>query len=1135
MLKQLAIPLVAAFMALSASAQERGMPIFQDTFDTKDTFAENWVVGKGWSGRLLSADGQVNFPQGGELLMRRETPAEFYAEMDVTLHPPAEGATPGDGFCGFIIEGFRFTLTQKGRYWVASSPKESGGTGLAGPVAGFQFGKPVAVSLIRKAEPGAAKYVFRVNGQEAATRIFNLKQQPDGTYEPLRIFSYKVDMSIDNFGLFTVKGGGDESPNLVINSGFEHALEGFPPYYTTPSFNIKTINQIPYETFLDSVLLDEREKHSGRFSLKLVNDGRTSGGTQSIRPWGVGTVTGGAGVFSVWMKADRTNFPVSLRYGGRPEIVKIGTDWARYETVNTNLPKPGVYSPVGLSFKETGTVWIDNLQAEFISPPSTDELASGRTFASPYKPSELDRPRFGRQSAAVPERAPAITVPKLPAGIDPADGFDAWTRHAVKRDRFYDGEKPAKTRTQAYLACDARHVYVGFRCFVPDLNMIDPKGDMVEILAEPVVSGKKFMQFQFFAHADGTREDKGLGMDAAWDGHWTSTVKRNEKHSALDYTIAIPWSDFAHPEIKTSWIINLHRYDSATKEVVTLIQCPNPSFANPQLWPLAAFPEDFVAARAIGVAGGGYSDAAVTLDVANPAETDRAVTVMLTADGQTLKQEATLKPGVNRIAFPVQLADPKVAVELLADGDRLSNQICILEKRDPVSMLGRLSFYMEEAEAPFRIATRMAAPETLTAVLACGQVAVKRKAEAKFAMALPLKDIAAGEHRATLALVDADGKTVAQTSAPLVKRAFKKGAAQVNHFSRSLMHDGQPVVPFAPFMVILGKWGMTTDQLDGYADLLQKFGFRFVHILFQSADPATMEKENALVRHFLDATDARGIKVILWSKYSEYTDEACAQTRLALDAPNVITQMVLDEPELGWPSDKTRDFLRKMRPFFPYHPTQMNNTVLGVPARHGNLETDILMLDDYLTNTENRSVDSVVQHADAMWQAGAAEGKPCWYFIVGNNTSLHYREPTYAEQIAQTYGNIAAGCTGFSLFYGWPGTHGNWKAYLQLNREILALTEVLTSEEETEPASATGDPKLMRHITKLHDGHLHVIACNIDERPAGRVTFTLPRGLRIADGAEVLFEDRRIPVRDGQFADSFPVHARHVYRIKLEP
>ena len=69
----------------------------------------------------------------------------------------------------------------------------------------------------------------------------------------------------------------------------------------------------------------------------------------------------------------------------------------------------------------------------------------------------------------------------------------------------------------------------------------------------------------------------------------------------------------------------------------------------------------------------------------------------------------------------------------------------------------------------------------------------KQKAAAKFQVALPLKDIVEGTHNATLALVTEDGKTIAQTNAKLIKRPFKDGAAQINHFSRSLMHNGKPV------------------------------------------------------------------------------------------------------------------------------------------------------------------------------------------------------------------------------------------------------------------------------------------------------------------------------------------------------
>lgn len=1129
MLKKVFLILSVA-VAVSGFAQERGTPIFQDSYDTNATFAENWVVGKGWSGRIKSVDGKVNFPQGGNLQIRRDTPEEFYAEMDITVNkklPP-----PGKGFCGFKIEGFLFTITSDGGYWLASSPKESGGTGLGGKIADFQFGKPVKVSLARKVENDAAKYIFRVNGKEAVTRIFNLKKQSNGKYKPLIIFSYKIDMSIDNFGLFTVKRGDADSPNLIVNSGFEYEMDGFPPYYTTPSFNAEKIAEIPYEEFLASVSLDDKEKHSGKYSLKLVNDGRTQRGQQIVRPWNVGTVKNGSGVFSVWIKADQEDFPVSIRYGGRGKPVKVGTEWKRYEVVNTKLPKPRVYSPVSLSFRAKGTLWVDDLQAEFISIPAENQLKSGKTFATPYKPSELDKSRFNKQKKKLSHRTPEIIVPKLPGGINPAEGFDTWTKHAAKCDTFYYGEKTPKIKTEAYLACDNKNLYIGCRCYVSDLKNVSPKGDIFEILAEPIVSGKKFMQFQFFAYADGTRTDKGLGMDGAWDGNWNSTVKLNEKTSSIDYTITIPFTDFSHPKMKTRWIMNLHRYDSATKEVVTLIKCPNPSFANPQLWPFVKFPEDVVKPYMIGVASGGYSASSVTLDLVNHTGKERKVTVELTAGEITKKQEVTLKTGDNSVSFPIKLKNPKVAVRITENGGPLCNQICILEKRDPVSMLGRLSFYMKETEAPFRIKTSVPNPEKLIAVLSCGKVTVKIPAAAKFQMALPLKDIAEGNHDARLKLVTKDGNTIAQTSTKLIKRPYKEGAGQINHFSRSLMHDGKPVVPFAPFFVIYGKWGLTKKMLDGYVALLKKYGFKYVHILFQSEK--NTDKENELTRYFLDETNKKGIKVILWSKYYGYTDEACAKTRKILDYPNVITQMVIDEPELKWPSEKCQKFLRKMRPLFPYHPTQMNNTVLGIPARYANLETDILMLDDYLTNTENRTVFSVVQHADVMWKAGAADGKPCWYFIVGNNTSLHYREPTYTEQIAQTYGNIAAGCTGFSYFYGWPGTPGNWKAYLQLNKEILALTDVLSSEEETAQSSATGDPKLMRHITKKHQGYLYVIACNIDENPVGKVDFTLPTGLKYADEAEVMFEDRSIPVKDGKFTDSFPGHARHVYKIKLK-
>jgi hypothetical protein len=192
------------------------------------------------------------------------------------------------------------------------------------------------------------------------------------------------------------------------------------------------------------------------------------------------------------------------------------------------------------------------------------------------------------------------------------------------------------------------------------------------------------------------------------------------------------------------------------------------------------------------------------------------------------------------------------------------------------------------------------------------------------------------------------------------------------------------------------------------------------------------------------------------------------------------------------------------------------------------------MLDDYLTNTEGRRVASVIDATDIMWEAGKGEGKPCFYFIVCGNFPLHHREPSYDEQIAQTYGNIAAGCTGLSYFYGAPATPGNWRAYVQLNREILTLNDIVLSEEEIAPATSAADPKTVRRITRKHEGYVYVVSCNIGEKVQDAVTFTLPADHKYADEAEVMFEDRRVPIKDGKFADTFAPHARHVYKIGVK-
>lgn len=1128
-------------LAFSGFAQEKGTPIFSDSFETAATFAENWVPAKG--GKIESKDGKLVFDKGGNLTMRRNTPLEFYVEMDVAMdmsHQPDRSKWVS-AFCGFMIEGFRFQVLPAGNSWMIwQLPGWDKPHGKQVQIDGFELGKPFKLTLIRKVENGTATYIFKANGKDAgefscAAPIAVSDSSGAETYKPLEIFSYNVNMTIGNFSISSVKRSADDSRNVIFNSSFENERDGFPLYFCRSGFDFAKATSIPYENFLSTWTLDTSEKHSGRQSLKMVFDDSVTG--QTLWAWGAGTVKDSPGVFSVWLKADKEDFPVNISYGLRKEV-KVGTSWKRYEVVNPKLPGAGVYSPVTISSgKVRGTLWIDDLQAEFLGVLDEAKLKAGDVFATPYRPSELDKQRFGKQET--PVRASEINIKKLPEGLVPNGELDTWKDRAAKLDRFYFKLQEARNKTETYLACDNRNLYIGYRCFVEDISAVNTKldshdsfsvfgKDSVEFFVDPAAGGRFY---QFAADGGGTRLDIGIGRDVAWNGDWKASIKLNGKTKSVDYEITIPFSTLADASMCSRWLVNFCRNDNIVKEHLAITRTPILGFQKTEYWPYAQLPADVVAKYSLGVTAGSYSDegggAAVSLAIKNLTGKELRLNAELldvqNNSGKLAEKEVTLKKGGNDITFLSKTKTNKIRLKLTDKGAPLTDQIVTLEKRNPVSILGRLSYYMNEKEAVFKVNTNLADLDKITAVLAVAGKTVKMPASLEFKIAMPLKDIPDGVHHVKLFLMK-DSQKVAEASSELVKRPFKAGAAQINHFTRSLIHDGKPVFQFAPFFVFSKH--QSKDYVLGAVDWADRYGFKYLHIL---VDNRAVDQSLWAIGH----AQEKGIRVMLWTKYYEMSDEEADALRKKLDFPNVISQMVMDEPELGTPSDVARAFLRKMRQKYPYHPVHMNNTVLGIPNRYADLETDILMLDDYLTNVENRTVASVVDATDIMWKAGKEEGKPCFYFIVCGNFPLHHREPSYDEQIAQTYGNIAAGCTGLSYFYGMPATPGNWKAYVQLNKEILSLNDVLLSEEEIAQGTSSADPKTLRNITRRHEGYVYVISCNIGRNPIDGVIFTLPAELRYAGEAEVMFENRKVPVKDGKFTDSFPGYARHVYKVKI--
>lgn len=160
---------LAGLTALPVPAQEPGTPIFSDSFDTPATFADNWVIAKGYGPSFKSFATQVQASCG--MAMRRETPDDFWAEMDLTFD------CPSDSRAGFAVGKHYFLITPGGYTF-----------GWRGqPVDGFEIGKPTRLTLARKRFGASALYVFKANGKELQ-RAF----QPweEGEKPPLSTFCY---------------------------------------------------------------------------------------------------------------------------------------------------------------------------------------------------------------------------------------------------------------------------------------------------------------------------------------------------------------------------------------------------------------------------------------------------------------------------------------------------------------------------------------------------------------------------------------------------------------------------------------------------------------------------------------------------------------------------------------------------------------------------------------------------------------------------------------------------------------------------------------------------------------------------------------------------------------------------------
>ncbi|RPH39363.1 MAG: hypothetical protein EHM91_12485 [Planctomycetota bacterium] len=307
----------------------------------------------------------------------------------------------------------------------------------------------------------------------------------------------------------------------------------------------------------------------------------------------------------------------------------------------------------------------------------------------------------------------------------------------------------------------------------------------------------------------------------------------------------------------------------------------------------------------------------------------------------------------------------------------------------------------------------------------------------------------------------------------------------------------------------------------------------------------------------LDALKAAGMKVV------------CHQNAVGLarkDDPTIIAWMHGDEPDNAQakqgggygppilPEKIVADY-KKIREADPTRPVLLNlgqgvawDNYIGRGVRRNKPED----YPEYLKGCDIASFDiypAVHDHADIagkLWKVPegverlrkwGGEKKIVWNCIEASRIDNEKVKPTAAQVKTEVWMSLIHGSTGLIYFVHQFKPRFSEASLLQdadllagitaVNKQIQSLAPVLNSPTVVDGVAVTSDAPVDA-IVKRQGDSTYVFAVAMREQ-AAKATFTV-KGAR--GTAEVLGENRSIPVKDGTFEDDFKPYDVHLYRIK---
>jgi len=738
---------------------------------------------------------------------------------------------------------------------------------------------------------------------------------------------------------------------------------------------------------------------------------------------------------------------------------------------------------------------------------------------------------------------------------------------------FDTDDTPARNRTQAWLAHDARWLYAAFRCRF-EAGMSDPaiterdayvhRDPSVELFLSPGTDGRTY--HHFIVSASGLQGDN-RAVDrnpVDWDGFWLSAARIHADGGLWTAELAIPLFYLTQDDGTAAWRVNVCRnHASNAGRELSSWSPTRDSFHNPasfgtltgledvqgepmfapvvravEVGPLVDIPRRFYQVRA-QLENTGAQDG--TVDVYAIDTTSEGTT-------ETPKSQVKLAAG-HRAPAAVDVDVEKILVRETVFAATCDTEVGTWQWRhraaeksgqEPFTTAVRMSYYTDEpsAELVYRVNFPAAALQRCSVkVTSIGaqeaDLAVRPAPLRTGLIPFPIQDLPAGEHAVSAAVVSDEGTVMARHECALVKKAAPASGnlVRTDRWNRCLDVNGEPFFAF-------GFIGITEAGLP----LAREIGCNF-NCLWSPPDPgymAAMARQDirAAISPWAGVNRAknafkRSHTQEAWDNYhAEVMDQFASQLDAYAQHPSLVLWNHYDEPGYDLQKESMPDFVRLMEQKDGYHPVVQLfcGSFRNVPAWMSYWEGGVGVIDIY------SGVDFFVDHIEPAGDLLEKLRRPFWVVPLGDycSGSRYFGQPSEVKRV-QAYLALIHGATGL-YYFRWPPLHiETFNDYKRLAAEARALSPALLAHKP----ECTLTWESISHKDALHaswrrmPGRGYVLlAANVTNRPVDAV-YRLPF---LPDGTEVtrMFGEGAYTLRDRSFSETLEPLATRAYFIARE-